>query len=507
MEPVPPRPQPDVPVIVKPHATSGFDWPRFRGRRGLAFELALGLALLVTTLSLVAAGAVARLVMATERYEAATRDSLEHLLLAERLRSGVEQSVAAKRGFLIGNNPRFLDRMRQADEALEQTLALLATQTHDREDVQAVAAIERAHAAYRSVVDGADGVIQKKLHGAAPREVAALFERDLIGPRQHLDEVVDDLVDAKERRLAEANLEVGRGRSRALATAVGTLGLGVFAGVALAVALGRHFSKVYHREQEALQRAERATATREEMVTIVAHDLRNPVNAIGLRASSMRGSGDDKIRQHGEAIARVVGGMERLLRSLLDAASIEAGRFTLRPSSWSTEDLLHDLVEVFGPLASSSGLELDCQPAAAPFVLRGDRERVFQVLSNLVGNAMKFAPQRSRITVAVARQNDEVTFCVADAGPGIAAEHLPHIFDRFWKGDGEGRSGSTGLGLYIARKVVETHGGRIWAESTVGAGSVFRFTLPLAVPSARPGVEAAAAAGATVGLDVRQAAT
>jgi signal transduction histidine kinase len=485
--------QPAPPVASDPPpSTSDFNMKRWRARRGLAFELALGLALLVLTLSVVAAGAMAELAAATERYEATTRDSLEHLLLAERLRGGVEESVAAKRGFLIGDNPRFLERMRQADAKLEDILVRLAGQKHDAQDIRSVVAIERAHAAYRRVVDA---VVGQKLQQRPPLEVATMFERDLVPIRQRLDEVVDRFVADKERQLERANQEVLLGRSHALTTAVATLGLGVLLSVALAIALGRHFAKVYRREQSALARAERATAAREEMVAIVAHDLRNPLNTIGLRATSMRRNRDDKIRGHGEAIARVVGGMERLLRSLLDAASIEEGRFNLRQSFWPADDLLRDLVEIFGPLATSSGLELECRPAAAPFALRADRERLFQVLSNLVGNAMKFARPHSRIEVTVSRELEVVRFCVSDQGPGIRPEDLPHIFERFWKGERESRGG-TGLGLYIARKVVEAHGGRIWAESTPGQGSTFHFTLPC------PKASAAAAPGARADLDV-----
>lgn len=108
--------------------------------------------------------------------------------------------------------------------------------------------------------------------------------------------------------------------------------------------------------------------------------------------------------------------------------------------------------------------------------IRVDRERFFQILSNLIGNAVKFTPEEGTITVRAARKGDEIEFSVADSGPGIAPEHLPHIFDRYWRAGSEGE----GLGLFVVKGIVEAHGGRVSAMSPLGEGATFRFTVPLA---------------------------
>ncbi|HET8785728.1 MAG TPA: HAMP domain-containing sensor histidine kinase, partial [Candidatus Limnocylindrales bacterium] len=110
-----------------------------------------------------------------------------------------------------------------------------------------------------------------------------------------------------------------------------------------------------------------------------------------------------------------------------------------------------------------------------------DADRVVQVLGNLIGNALKFTPEGGRIAIDVVSNGGDVRFSVADTGRGIPPDHLPHVFDRYWQSRGSARTRGTGLGLTIARGIVEAHGGRIWAESVVGQGSVFRFTLPASV--------------------------
>ena len=207
--------------------------------------------------------------------------------------------------------------------------------------------------------------------------------------------------------------------SRALASALGTLSLGVLASVVLAIALGRHLSKLYRREQLAMKQAERATAAREELLAIVAHDLRNPLSAIGLRANSLLGHlGGDKASKHAEAIARMVDGTERLLKSLLDAARIEAGRFSLERAPVGAEELLQECVEMFGTLAASQAVRLERSAGRSDLTLLVDRERMMQVLSNLLGNAIKFTPPGGSIEISVTREPDEqVHFRVSDTGP------------------------------------------------------------------------------------------
>ena len=171
--------------------------------------------------------------------------------------------------------------------------------------------------------------------------------------------------------------------------------------------------------------------------------------------------------------------MEHLIKSMLDVATIEAGTFSVVPVPCTIEDLLRETMEMFANLATSKQVRLEQMVKTPGLAVEADHERVLQVFSNLVGNALKFTPQGGCVTIAAEPQGAMVRFAVLDTGPGIAPEHLPRVFDRFWKKETSGTKG-TGLGLFIAKGIVDAHGGRIWVESRIGQGTAFYFTLPLA---------------------------
>ena len=169
--------------------------------------------------------------------------------------------------------------------------------------------------------------------------------------------------------------------------------------------------------------------------------------------------------------------MKALTDDLLDLASIEARRFALRRESVESRDLVEDAMQAAAPLAEAKQITLAVELLDVPR-LEADPERIFRVLSNLLGNAIKFTPAGGTITVRAERRGDDLSIAVADTGAGIAADELPHVFERYWKAQSTSQAGS-GLGLYIAHGIVEAHGGKIWAESSAG-GARFTFVLPLA---------------------------
>lgn len=229
--------------------------------------------------------------------------------------------------------------------------------------------------------------------------------------------------------------------------------------------------------QVALER--QAVSTRDEMVAVVSHDLRNPLNVIHLQARLLQCQEKSADIQGPLArINRAIGRMDALVRDLLDLAKIESGRFGLHRRPEPVGDIVAENVALVAPLASAKRITLREEVRAGGDVL-ADRERVFQVLSNLLGNAIKFTPHGGAITVGAEQHEGEdvVVFTVRDTGPGIPADDLPHVFDRYWVKRRAGQEG-TGLGLYIAKGIVEAHGGRIEVQSEVGAGTRFAFTLP-----------------------------
>jgi signal transduction histidine kinase len=170
--------------------------------------------------------------------------------------------------------------------------------------------------------------------------------------------------------------------------------------------------------------------------------------------------------------------MNRLIQDLLDVKRLENGRLAVDARPVSAVVLLAEAAEMLRPLATAAALELVLETSPQLPTVSADHHRVQQVLSNLVGNAIKFTPKGGRVTIHGSRVNEEVLIAITDTGPGIAPEQLPHIFGQFWQGSRTDRRG-IGLGLAIAKGIVEAHAGRIWVESTIGAGSSFFFTLPV----------------------------
>jgi PAS domain S-box-containing protein len=227
-----------------------------------------------------------------------------------------------------------------------------------------------------------------------------------------------------------------------------------------------------------------AAQLRDQVLGVVAHDLRNPLSTILLQAAALKRRGPEPERRSAkpsEAIHRAATRMNRLIQDLLDVALMESGQLTIEPARLSTRELIVGAVETQRPLAASSALDLriDVDPGL-PNVW-GDRDRLLQVFENLIGNAIKFTEGGGSVTVGAASRDDEIVFWVADTGGGIAPENLPLVFDRFWQATRAGRQGA-GLGLPIAKGIVEAHGGRIWVESTEGRGTTFSFTIPKATP-------------------------
>jgi signal transduction histidine kinase len=227
--------------------------------------------------------------------------------------------------------------------------------------------------------------------------------------------------------------------------------------------------------------AEQAISARDSVLGVVAHDLRGPLGNILMQAELLRMAGREQVPSPDPAdvIERAASHMNRLVEDLLDITRIEAGSLSIEPVGVDAGSLLAEFVEAQVLLASSTSLDLRLDLAADLGKVVADRDRLLQVLENLVTNAVKFTRRHGRITIGAAPRDGEVLFWVADTGLGIDGRDLPHLFDRFWQARKADRRG-VGLGLAIVKGIVEAHGGRIWAESQLGAGSTFYFTLPQA---------------------------
>jgi PAS domain S-box-containing protein len=246
---------------------------------------------------------------------------------------------------------------------------------------------------------------------------------------------------------------------------------------------GKRLLTVVMRDITARQRLERereaAITMRDEILGVVAHDLRTPLATIVTVASLVKARGGDGAVTSVEKIERAANRMNRLIQDLLDVTRIESGHLTIEAARVSAPQIVLDCVEAQKAQIAAASLEIDLQLASSVADVQADRDRLFQVLENLIGNAAKFSRRGGRITVGASTSDRDVLFWVEDAGIGIAAEQLPHIFDRFWQAETHGHRGA-GLGLSIVKGIIEAHGGRVWAESTLGHGTTFFFTIPAA---------------------------
>jgi signal transduction histidine kinase len=232
------------------------------------------------------------------------------------------------------------------------------------------------------------------------------------------------------------------------------------------------------------EQLQRALRVRDEMVAVVSHDLRNPLSIITLSARMLQRanpSSANEPRSKTAAILHAADRMEALIRDLLDVTSLEAGGVSLNLQAHRVDDALANALESLQPIATTKSLVLEAEADEPDLSILCDSERLMQVFSNLLGNAGKFTPAGGTIRVHAARDGVACRFTVTDTGPGIAAEHLPHVFDRFWQGGDRAREGA-GLGLAIAKAIVEAHGGQIEVASVLGAGASFAFTIPLSSP-------------------------
>jgi signal transduction histidine kinase len=271
---------------------------------------------------------------------------------------------------------------------------------------------------------------------------------------------------------------------------------GVIGALLLASMEPRHFQpddlslamELAHRAALAIENARlyeaarQATKVRDEALAIVVHDVRNPIATIQLAATTLErflAHDEPRIVAPVQMILRASRRANRLIQDLLDITRIEgAGTpLALEQVEIAPPQLIAEVLEAQRLLAAASKISLDSDVSDELPPIVADRHRLLQVFENLIGNAMKFTPRGGHITIGAAPRERVALFWVADNGPGVARENLEHIFDRFWQVSRADRQGA-GLGLPICRGIVEAHGGRIWAESELGRGTTFFFTIP-----------------------------
>ncbi len=365
-------------------------------------------------------------------------------VLAAQLRQGVEEEASLHHvAGTLNSAPSVEEIARQVAEA-----AMLWTRSK-------AVYLERLRDGQVEVIGAPDGPTQAPIEEAGVLRIRLNLDA---GPFGALVLVPDGTAD----RFSDSET--------AYATALGDL---------VSAALGRVL--VIEREHSARMAAEDALRYRDQMLRVVSHDLKNPLHTIGMVMDLMSANPkDEKERAHHlQIVRRTVDSMNRLIHDLLDAARVQSGHaLAVSFCPIDLPGLLIEIDEQFGPQTQSKNIRLEILSDSAPQTIVADRDRLLQVFSNLIGNAIKFTREGGKITVAAQPElNGDMCFSIADTGSGIPEENLPHLFEPFWQAHDRASLG-TGLGLSIARGIVEAHGGVISVQSLPGEGTTFSFTIP-----------------------------
>jgi signal transduction histidine kinase len=337
----------------------------------------------------------------------------------------------------------------------------------------AAGAVERARESADDMLAASRAEADRGLSGSAPPSSA------LVG----LERAQDDEARARERAVADEALH--RAREDQLRSLLRLL------------PLEREKTDLYLLTERA--RSDEALSNRDDFLGIVSHDLRNLLSTVVSGAQLIlehdaSGKGEpDSIAPLAQRIRRAATRMTRLIEDLVDVSSLEAGKLGIVRVDGDATALILEALEAFRPSAAAKGISLEPADVAPSLPATFDHDRILQVLANLIGNAIKFTPPGGQIRVGAARVGAEVRLSVQDTGPGIPAAQVEAVFERFWQVGVNDRRG-LGLGLYIARGIVEAHGGTIWAESALGEGSTFYFTLGAAPPAVHTSSNSASSA-------------
>jgi signal transduction histidine kinase len=383
--------------------------------------------------------------------------------------------LAAIRGFELTGEADFLVDFRagiEKDREASRRLLQLATELGP----QAAAAVFELDARKQSWLEEPKEALAGRKSRAELIQSLGEGERRFDGVLEAADKANAAVIAAEsEMRRTVANDE------RTAAALVSVLALIALAVISVVGWLVHRLNLLAAEEQLARSEAEDAVQYRDQLLRVVSHDLKNPLHTIGMVAdllSTMQlpdAERDEQLR----IVTRTVDRMNRLIHDLLDAARVQSGRaLVVSQSVIDTRDFLAEVTEQLGAEARAKHIRLKCDADSAPANVFADRDRLLQVFSNLIGNAVKFTGEGGQISVhAGPAQSGGTCFTISDSGSGIGAEDLPHLFEPFWQAKDRASLG-TGLGLSIARGIVEAHGGAISVRSVPGEGTTFELELP-----------------------------
>ncbi len=324
----------------------------------------------------------------------------------------------------------------------------------------------------------ADAMLARERSASFARDRAVAIERDATDDGKKTERHVMDALLEQERGRADAVVEAERQRHEDGSLRLEARRLDTDAQLSRERSGADGVVDALGDTKSTLARTRSAQAHKDNVFAMVTHDLRSPLFIIDLNARSIAdGTKEPATREAIEDVVCATARMQRLLTDLLDVARIESGTLRMVKRRQDVGELVAEILRSYRPLFADRGMTFTAEGPATPLVASFDHDRIVQVLSNLLCNAMKFTPSGGSVSLHVELRGEQIEFTVKDTGPGIHPDARPHVFERFWQVDNDARRG-LGLGLYICEKIVTDHGGRIGVESDFGKGATFRFTLP-----------------------------
>lgn len=400
---------------------------------------------------------------------------------AERLNSLVNQEFALVQAFVLRGNERLVAQLERVHHDFQSTTANLLVGIDIGESPALLKEIRELENQNFASVRGA---VSLKTKGATIPEMNAYFESANLTRSARVLQLVRDNVEVQNAQMHEARDYVTRTSKRLV---IGLIAACAFAFIATAAVIALLYQMIRTKAAEDTQRDEtmklesELSNARKEAVEVVAHDLKNPLAAMKMSLELLK----DELSEPSETNAEILMGfqiagrsiqsMQRLIDDQLDHTKIESGQLVLERVILNVTDLLRDSEVRFRPLMEAKGLTLRTQVDRAMFA-EVDSARMDQVISNLLGNALKFTPAGGTVELLGERRGSSIGITVRDNGPGISKEARAHIFERYWQVKETAKKG-TGLGLSIAKGIVEAHGGQLKCTSEVGQGSEFSFYI------------------------------
>lgn len=405
----------------------------------------------------------------------------------ERLRHLAESQISTSRSYFLLGSKALFDRQKQEKETMLESLAKFEKQytlSQIPEIVQRIVGIEKQ---LQDVFDQGQEFRDKQTES---KIVGQFYQAKTSPLAKQLNDAFNEIVNLHEAELNRARTEAQQAALGVEAripkgmTWLTILLVGLFAGLGILVLRLLSGQKRHVAERARLVAAAKtAIEARDEVVAAISQDLKEPLSALNDVAERLTLMPDaSRIEESAELIRSSVMGIEALVKDICDQKNVAMGGLTLRFDQLPIDDVLEDARQMLQPLAKQRDIRLQFDPSNPPALAFFDRERVLRVLWNLVGNAIKFSPQNSRIVVKARSDQQFVHISVADSGPGIPEKQLPQLFDDFWQAPKTADQGA-GVGLSVVKTIVEAHGGTLQVNSHSGHGSTFTFSLPRRRPA------------------------